>query len=151
MRQHRRKKAQVRYYIDADLLGLAKLLVQVRTDVTYPGDPGGELHKRHRPACPVRPEAKDTEWLPTIAGLGWLIITRDWHIGDHTREIAAVQENKARMVTLASNNASTKFDQLELLMRRWRDIEKLLDTPGPFIYEAHRTTMPPILKPPNAG
>lgn len=31
----------VRFYIDQDLRGLGKLLVQVRTDVTYTGDPGG--------------------------------------------------------------------------------------------------------------
>jgi hypothetical protein len=35
------KPAAVHYYIDADVLGLAKILVQVRPDVTYPGDPGG--------------------------------------------------------------------------------------------------------------
>jgi hypothetical protein len=31
----RARPARVRYYIDADLLGLAKILIQVRTDVTY--------------------------------------------------------------------------------------------------------------------
>ena len=35
------KPAPVHHYVDADVLGLAKILVQVRTDVTYPGDPGG--------------------------------------------------------------------------------------------------------------
>jgi hypothetical protein len=45
---HRYRLAAVRFYIDADLLGLAKILVQVRSDVTYPGDSGGELFKRHR-------------------------------------------------------------------------------------------------------
>jgi hypothetical protein len=35
------KPAIVRYYVDADVLGLAKILTQVRSDVTYPGDPGG--------------------------------------------------------------------------------------------------------------
>ena len=39
----RARPARVRYYIDADLLGLAKILVQIRTDVTYPGDPGGPV------------------------------------------------------------------------------------------------------------
>jgi hypothetical protein len=32
----RARPARVRYYVDADLLGLAKILVQLRTDVTYP-------------------------------------------------------------------------------------------------------------------
>jgi hypothetical protein len=36
------KPAIVRFYVDADVLGLAKILVQVRSDVTYPGDPGGD-------------------------------------------------------------------------------------------------------------
>lgn len=43
------KPADVRFYLDADVLGLAKLLVQVRNDVTYPGDPGGVVQKRERP------------------------------------------------------------------------------------------------------
>jgi hypothetical protein len=46
----RARPARVRHYIDADLLGFAKILVQVRTDVTYPGDPGG----------PVKGAAPDT-------------------------------------------------------------------------------------------
>ena len=47
----RRKEATVSYYVDADVLGLAKILVQVRRDVTYPGDPGGPVKGgRYRPA-----------------------------------------------------------------------------------------------------
>lgn len=46
----RARPARVRHYIDADLLGLPKTLVQVLTDVTYPGDPGD----------PVKGAAPDT-------------------------------------------------------------------------------------------
>lgn len=35
------RPADVRFYVDADVLGLAKLLVRLRSDVTYPGDPEG--------------------------------------------------------------------------------------------------------------
>lgn len=35
------KPAQIRFYFDADTLGLAHTIVQLRRDVTYPGDPGG--------------------------------------------------------------------------------------------------------------
>jgi len=31
------RQATVRFYLDADILGLAKLLVQLRPDVTFPG------------------------------------------------------------------------------------------------------------------
>jgi PIN like domain len=139
------KKATVRFYIDADLLGLAKILVEVRSDVTYPGDLGGELHKRYRPACPIAsPAVKDKEWLPEVCRHGWLIITRDWHINDHRAEITAVHENQARMVTLSSKDARTKFGQLEVLMCRWREIESKLTEPGPFIYQATRTKLTPV-------
>jgi hypothetical protein len=29
--------------VDADVLGLGKILAAIRTDVTYPGDPGGKV------------------------------------------------------------------------------------------------------------
>jgi hypothetical protein len=49
-----RKPHAVRYYVDADTIGLAKVLLQVRGDVTYPGDPGGRWRDgRYRPACVI--------------------------------------------------------------------------------------------------
>src|SRR5712691_1789865 len=54
------RPATVRFYVDADVLGLAKVLAGLRTDVTYPGDPGGPVKGgRVRPACPVA-ESDDT-------------------------------------------------------------------------------------------
>lgn len=134
--------AAVRYYIDADVLGLAKLLVQVRNDVTYPGDPGGFLHRRERPPCPItRPQTPDTVWIPQTAANGWLIITRDSNIAVNRAEIAAVRESGARMVTLAGKDAIGTWAQLEVLMTRWRSIEALLDESGPFIYSATRSQL----------
>ncbi len=75
------RPAVVRFYVDADVLGLARILVQVRSDVTYPGDPGGVLHKRQRPPCSITsPAVLDTEWIPETARQGSLIITRDANI-----------------------------------------------------------------------
>jgi hypothetical protein len=42
------------------------------------------------------------------------------------------------MVALSGQDAANKWLQLELLMRRWRNIEALLGEPGPFIYLAQR-------------
>jgi hypothetical protein len=48
------KPAAIRFCVDADVLGLAKILVQIRPDVTYPGDPGGTVKgHRLRPPCPI--------------------------------------------------------------------------------------------------
>jgi hypothetical protein len=43
------KPAQVRFYVDADILGLGRILAGLRPDVTYPGDPGTVLFKKQRP------------------------------------------------------------------------------------------------------
>ena len=66
------RAAQVRIYVDADLLGLGKILASLRNDVTYPGDPGAFLHKRQRAACPITsPDVLDTDWIPQVAARGW--------------------------------------------------------------------------------
>ena len=72
------KPAPVQFYLDADVLGLAKILVQVRGDVTYPGDPGGPVKGgRVRPACPIKDTAtRDSVWIPESARQRWLIITQ---------------------------------------------------------------------------
>lgn len=96
------KPATVRFYFDADVLGLAKALVGLRNDITYPGDPGGVVHKRERPPCPVTdPATADDVWIPVVASYDWLIVTRDSRIQDHRAEIEAVRENDARMIALA--------------------------------------------------
>ena len=43
------------------------------------------------------------------------------------------------MVNLASQDAKNTWAQLEVLMARWREIEALVEEPGPFIYIASRT------------
>lgn len=135
------KPATVRFYIDADVLGLAHALVRLRSDVTYPGDPGGIVHKRERPPCPITsPATLDPDWIPQVAAQNWLIITRDSRIQEHTAEVAAVRDNSARMVALAGRSARTTFDQLEIFMSQWRRIEGCLSEPAPFIYSATRTT-----------
>ncbi|MFD2419366.1 PIN-like domain-containing protein [Amycolatopsis pigmentata] len=138
------KSATIRFSIDADLLGLARILAELRSDVTFPGDRGGIVFKKCRPPYPIQRGALDVEWLPEAARRQWLIITRDRNIQQHRREIAAVRESGARMIALVGADARTKFDQLEVVMCRWRDIEKCLGEPGPFTYQASRTRLTPV-------
>lgn len=135
------KPAVVRFYVDADILGLAETLARLRSDITYPGDPGAVIHKRWRPPCGVEPSALDVHWLPVVASQGWLIITRDANIQHHRAEINAVREHGAKMVALASADAGNTWGQLEVIMTQWREIEKLAAMPGPFVYSAYRTTL----------
>lgn len=139
-------KAQIDYYFDADILGLAKIVMMLRSDVTYPGDLGGVIHNRERPPCFIYDtNVKDHVWIPRVADRGWSIITRDKRILDKTAERKAVLEHKAKVLTLVGEGAMTKWGQLEILMCRWRDIEKLGSDTGPFIYALYRTSYNSLL------
>lgn len=134
------RRAEVRFYFDADILGLAHIIAGLRNDCTYPGDPGDTIHKRRRPPCPIT-EKDDRDWVPRVAEMGWLIISRDHNIRQNPAERRAVRESGARMVALSGQDAGNKWDQLGLLMQRWPKIEALYHEPGPFIYLASRSRM----------
>jgi PIN like domain len=137
--------AQVRIYVDADILGLGKILAGLRHDVTYPSDPGAVIQKRQRAPCSITsPDVLDTDWIPQVAARGWLIITRDSMIIQNRNEIAAARENKAKMVALNQRDTQMKWGQLEVFMTQWRRIEALVSEPGPFIWRASRTAMTSI-------
>ena len=145
LRSRRVRTASVRFYFDADILGLGKLIATVRADVTYPGDPVGALHKRRRPACPITsPHTEDVDWIPAVARAGWVTITRDRHIQDHRAELAAVRDHRLRMVALSAPEARTTWEQLEVVMCQWRAIEALAYREGPLLYLATRTSLRPI-------
>ena len=86
----------------------------------------------------------DTDWIPQVAARGWLILTRGSIIIQNRNEIAAVRENKPKMVALNQRDAQTKGGQLEVFMTQWRRIEALIPEPRPFIWRVSRTAMTPI-------
>jgi len=145
------KAAETRFYVDADILGLAKVLAALRNDVTYPTFEGGKLHGRMRPPCPVTStDVPDTVWIPEAARSGWLIITRDAAIQDRRAEINAVRDSGARMVVLIGKDAGSTWEQLDIVIHRWARIEALLDEPGPFIVAMNRSRWRriPLVSPP---
>jgi hypothetical protein len=133
----------IRFYFDADIIGLGKLLVQVRPDVTYAGDRGGlGIDKKPRPPSPIVPNVLDPDWIPRVAALGWLVITRDRHMLSRPAERQEILQSGARHVRLdPSKGQLSKWDQLEILMIRWRSIEAISDEPGPWVYSASRTRL----------
>lgn len=135
----RARPADVQFYFDADVLGVAKIVASLRPDTTYAGDPGATINRRVRPACPIAPRALDHEWIPVVAHEGWLIITRDSRIQHHLAELEAVRANGAKMVALSGREGQTKWTQLEIVMSNWRLIEARVPEPGPFIYRATRS------------
>jgi len=83
----------------------------------------------------------DAAWIPTVASAGWLIVTRDRQIQHHRAELAAVRDNRAKMVALASPEALDTWAQLEIVMTQWRAINTLADRLGPFVFTATRTSL----------
>ena len=127
--------AVVRYYLDADVLGLAHVVAGLREDATYPGDPGAVIHKRHRPPCPITAtNTRDEVWIPQVARQGWAIITRDKRIERRPHELRTVIEHGARMFAITSPEQLNKWGQLEIILRCWRDLEEQAAEPGPFIF-----------------
>lgn len=141
------REIRVGYYVDADLLGLAHVLASIRPDVTYPGDLGGVVRKRLRPPCPITTtDVDDDVWIPELARRGWIILTKDRHIRDRPAEAAAVIENAAKVFAITTSREQlTVWGQLEVVMCRWRDIERLGEPPGPFIYGMTRSSIRPLL------
>jgi hypothetical protein len=91
------------------------------------------------------PETEDLVWIPRVAREGWSIISRDRNIGAYPAERDAVIAYGAKMFTIASDEKLDVWHQLEILMTRWRDIERFSEHPGPFIYALYRTTTTRVL------
>ena len=135
------RTASVRFYFDADILGLGKLIASVRPDVTYPGDPGTVLHKRRRPACPITsPHTDDAVWIPIVARSGW-VRSPGTVTSRTTGPSAAVRDHRLVMVALSAPEARTTWDQLEVVLCQWRAIEVLADSQGLLLYLATRTSL----------
>ncbi len=138
--------ANVRFYCDADVIGLAKLLQQVRVDVTYPGDPGGVFKRRLRPPCPItQPKTPDSVWIPIVASNGWVILTRDKKIAERPAERQAVVDHRAKLVAITSHEKLDLWRQLEIVLNQWRVIERVSTFPGPFMYSITRTSIRSLL------
>ena len=132
----------VRYSVDADTLGLAKVMAALRWDVTYPGDPGGTVKRHARGPCPVTAaDVDDDVWIPTVTGEGWAIISRDTKIARRPAEIAAIRSANAKMFAITSTEKLDVWRQLEVLLCNWRRVEEAFPNPGPYIFRLTRTGM----------
>ena len=115
----------MRFFVDADLLGVGMALAQLRKDVTYPGHPAAEG---------IVQDTTDPVWLPIVGGKGWIAITKDRHIRSRPGEILAVYQAAVRLVVITGNRRMNSFDRMRLLLRHWDEIEDLDTLPGPWIW-----------------
>jgi hypothetical protein len=117
----------VRFYLDASIpFPVSQALALVRDDVMYPGGPG----------CPITtPGAKDAEWLPVAGHHGWIVLMRDKRVRSRPGERQALQENRVRAFVLTTAGNYSRWRILDLLVRRWPDVETIAGTDEPpYIY-----------------
>jgi hypothetical protein len=73
-------------------------------------------------------------WIPQVARAGWAIITRDRRIERRPHELQTVTENGGRLFAITSPEQLSKWGQLEILMRCWRELEEQAAAAGPFVF-----------------
>ena len=112
----------IRWFADESVLGLGKLLAHERDDVTYPGHPasGG-----------IAPGALDTEWMPVVAVNGWVVFHRDRRIRTRPVELEIFRAEGLRAVWFAGKKDLSPYDQLALLQRHWKRLEREVQRLGP--------------------
>jgi hypothetical protein len=118
-----------RWFFDENSIGVAKALQYVRGDVTWPGGPGGLV-----------PEgAKDPQWLPVVGKAGLVVLTRDKRIRRRPLERQALLTSGVRACFQTTGGQLNLFEQLQLWLRYWSDIESLVEEePGPWLASVTR-------------
>lgn len=97
------------YFTDENTLGLGKLLVRAgRDDVIYPG---------HEALPDVPVGTLDLDWMPIIARLDLVVVTRDRRIRTRPAELRAYWEFGIRSVWLGAKQDMGPRDQLQLFLR----------------------------------
>ena len=97
------------------------------------------------PPCPVQQTStRDTEWIPLVAAAGMAIISRDAAISRRRVEKDAVLAAGAQMFAITDPARLRVWDLLEIVMHRWRDMERLRERPGPYVFAVSRTRLTEI-------
>jgi hypothetical protein len=115
------------FYLDASIPPpVSQALALVRDDVLYPGAPG----------CPIASaDVRDRDWLPVAGRQGWVVLMRDKHVRSRPGERRALRENDVRAFVLTGAGNYSRWRTLDLLVRRWAEIEDLAGSGvPPYIY-----------------
>ena len=110
-------------------------------------DLGGEIFPRilaqagvrvHRHADHFVPDAPDHEWLPVVAGRGWVILSNDLAILRRPLERDAVMRSGARLLVLVGGDARAA-DLARNFVNTLPAVERFLARhPAPFIAKLYR-------------
>jgi hypothetical protein len=128
---------QLRFFVDETSLGLGKALAIARKDVVHTGHP-------LLPDIPLG--ALDTEWIPAVALRSLAVISRDRHIRTKPGEMRLLRASGLRVFWIAGKRDIGTWDALTRLVRRWEDVESILEArgPGPWFMAINERTVKEI-------
>jgi len=130
----------LRFFVDETTLGVGRALAMVRGDVVHPG---------HRRLPGVPAGALDTEWMPIVADLGLVVISRDRHIKSKAAELAAFHAAGLRAFWIAGDKDLGNWENLTRLVRWFERIERIIAAkgPGPWMYALNLTSVTELFVP----
>ncbi len=92
-----------------------------------------EIHDDH-----FSQNALDTDWLPIVAGRGWVVLTADQKIVYRHLEMLAVEQSLARVFVLVSGNITGK-DMARVFVEAINSIKRFVSlNSGPFIAKVYK-------------
>jgi hypothetical protein len=116
-------RRNLRYYFDESLLGVGKALAIARRDTVHAGHP---LIVEDFPLGTL-----DTEWLPGVGRMDWIVILRDRRIRTKPAELLAFRRHAVRVFWVAGKKDLSVWDALVRLVNRWLEMERIVATRGP--------------------
>ena len=111
------------YFADENALGVAKLLLRAgRADLVHPG---------HRQLPQVPLGATDLEWMPVVARLDLLVLTRDRRIRSRPAELEAYRRLGIRSVWLGGKHDMNPRDLMALFKKQEVRLTQVARKNGP--------------------
>lgn len=132
------KPGRLRFFVDETSLGLGKEMAALRDDV---------IHTGHRLIPEVPPGTQDPDWMPVVAEMGLIVLTRDKRIRTKHAKLLHMIEHGLRVFVVGGKRDLSNWDAASLLIRRWEALEmKIKDAgDGPWFYRIQErgiTSMP---------
>lgn len=111
----------LRWFVDETSLGLGKMLAIARPDVVHPGH-------YNLPAVPTG--TKDEAWMPEVAALGLVVISRDKRIRTKPAELAAFRAVGLRVFWIAGTKDLSNWESIKLVVKWWDRMEEIVRDRG---------------------
>src|SRR3990170_3681756 len=108
----------LRWFVDETSMGLGKMLAIARTDVVHPG---------HFWLPSVPTGTPDLDWMPIVADMGLVVISRDKRIRTKPAELAAFRAAELRVFWLAGKKDLSNWESIKLVIRHWDRMEHIAD------------------------